>query len=57
MICVAALLLLVRRRFANRYFNTSVTHILTTVTEALSANPSRRFIWSEIKVTCARSPT
>ena len=32
------------------YFNTSVTHILTTVTLALTANPSRRFIWSEIKV-------
>jgi hypothetical protein len=33
-----------------RYFNTSVTHILSTVVEALLANPSRRFIWSEIKV-------
>lgn len=31
------------------YYNSSVTHILTTVTETLSSNPSYRFIWSEIK--------
>ena len=32
------------------YYNTSVNYILTTVVTALSANPTRRFIWSEIKV-------
>ena len=31
------------------YFNRSVSHILDSVTADLSANPSHRFIWSEIK--------
>ena len=31
------------------YYNSSVSHILTTVTETLSRNPKYRFIWSEIK--------
>lgn len=31
------------------YFDDQVTHILSTVTDALAADPSRRFIWSEIK--------
>eukprot|EP00041_Stephanoeca_diplocostata_P029027 m.846990 g.846990 ORF g.846990 m.846990 type:complete len:521 (-) comp23479_c0_seq1:3314-4876(-) len=31
------------------YFNDQVSDILTTVTNALDANASRRFIWSEIK--------
>jgi hypothetical protein len=31
------------------YFGGSVTHILSSVTEELSANPAYRFIWSETK--------
>ena len=31
------------------YYNASVNHILSSVTEQLAANPSYRFIWSEIK--------
>ena len=31
------------------YFRDEVTHILTTMTQALAAHPDRRFIWSEIK--------
>jgi len=31
------------------YFNGSVTHILSSVTQALAADPRRRFIWSETK--------
>ena len=31
------------------YFNNSVTHILSSVTADLGANPTHRFIWSEVK--------
>ena len=31
------------------YYNNSVQYILTSVMQALANNPSRRFIWSEIK--------
>jgi hypothetical protein len=31
------------------YFNSSVTHILSSVTEALDSHPNYRFIWSETK--------